>query len=335
MTRADVPADVDWDPEPLADLLGWCAEHATQQLVVAQDGRIIAEQYGNGADADSTIDVGSIQKSITWLVVGILVARGEVDLDTPMSKWLGSGWTSAPPDEESAIRLRHVLSMASGLDDDFRVEGPPGTIWYYNNNAYHQARKALEIATGATTQKLGTELVFGPIGMTHSVWAPRPGTTDESGWPIAALHTTARDMAAFGTAVLAAARGERDLGCDPDFLAASWSASQDSNPSYGLLWWLFSGERAIVPGVRHGETPDPGKSFGGITLPRPLSTSAPSDTVMGLGAGDQRVHMVPSRRLVVVRHGGPVRDRTGAGGTFDEKLWSRLAPALPPPPEGA
>lgn len=48
-----------------------------------------------------------------------------------------------------------------------------------------------------------------------------------------------------------------------------------------------------------------------------------------MGAGDQRLYVVPSRGLVVVRHGRPAKELAAAGGGFDESFWQLLNAALP------
>jgi len=53
---------------------------------------------------------------------------------------------------------------------------------------------------------------------------------------------------------------------------------------------------------------------------------APADLAAALGAGGQKLYLVPSRHLVVIRLGdAPGGPRLG----FDRDLWEALAPALP------
>ena len=331
------PGDAGWDEEALADVVDWCGAHHTRQLLVLDHGRIVAERHWEGGageggdDRPSTSDIASAQKCVVSFVVGQLLAEGLLDLDAPMTTWLGAGWTPLPEAQEREVLLRHVLSMTSGLYDDFEWEAAPGTTWYYNNNAYHQVRKAIEAVTGRSCQDAFAERLFDPIGMADSTWRERPQMVDRSGWALSGLHSSARDLGRFGLAVLAGGSwAGSDLGCDPSYLRASLTSSQALNPSYGYLWWVFAGERAIVPGVRPGDEPPPGKSFGGIAVDGPLARSAPGDAVSAMGAGDQRLYLAPGAGLVVVRLGRPAGARTAAGGSFDEQLWSRLARAAGP-----
>ena len=48
-------------------------------VVVLRDGAIVAERYYNGETADTLHDIRSAGKSITALLVGAAVARGQLD----------------------------------------------------------------------------------------------------------------------------------------------------------------------------------------------------------------------------------------------------------------
>jgi len=61
-----------------------------------------------------------------------------------------------------------------------------------------------------------------------------------------------------------------------------------------------------------------------------LVPAAPPDLVAAMGALDQRIYVVPSKRLVVVRQGRAATDDRGeALSSFDNELWKRLGAALP------
>ena len=324
------PEDAGWNREAIDRTIAWCAEENSQQLVILHRGRLLIEEYWRGAQRNAPLDIASGQKSVVSIVIGTLAARGVLDLEAPMSTWLGEGWTRTSPSEERLILLRHLLTMTTGLYDDFERETAPGESWYYNNNAYHQTRKAIEAVTGRSGQEVFEELLFHPTGMRHSTWRERPAMLDPQGWILRGLHTTARDMARFGLLVLA--RGyweEKDLIGAPHYLPAALSPSQEHNPSYGYLWWRLSEARAIVPGPPRDGSIDPRKQFGGRTVTHALAPSAPAGTVAAMGAGDMRLYVVPSHGAVIVRLGGPAGKMTAAGGGFDEEFWSRLVPALP------
>jgi len=64
-----------------------------------------------------------------------------------------------------------------------------------------------------------------------------------------------------------------------------------------------------------------------IPLPGPLIPQAPAELVMGLGKNEQKLYLLPSRNLVIVRMGN------GAGSevpiVFDRAFWPYLTPILP------
>ncbi|MGZ6020395.1 MAG: serine hydrolase domain-containing protein, partial [Phenylobacterium sp.] len=86
-------------------------------------------------------------------------------------------------------------------------------------------------------------------------------------------------------------------------------ARSATNPAYGRFWWLNGGEFTVRPG--------------GARAPGPLIPAAPADLVAALGAMDRKLHVVPSKKLVVVRMGQATPDRD-----FDQQLWLRLSKAI-------
>jgi hypothetical protein len=65
-----------------------------------------------------------------------------------------------------------------------------------------------------------------------------------------------------------------------------------------------------------------------FVIPRDLVPPAPKDMFAGMGKNDQRLYVVPSQRLVVVRMGDPADTIAAAISGFDDELWKRIN-ALP------
>lgn len=301
------------------ELVAWCGETNTRQLLITAAGETLVEECWD-ADPSTTTDIASLQKALAIIVLGQLVNEGLMSLDAPVAEYVGSGWTSATPEQEAAVTVRNVVAMRSGLNDRFEYDCEPGTDWYYCNNAYHQVRKAMEIVTGLESERLFAERLWGPFGMTASSWKRRPKMKDPHGWVLSGVHTTARDLDRFGRAVL---RRDEALGCAPSFFDEMFAGS-DVNPSYGLLWWIHGGERAVVPGHRKDQPFDEKKVFGGVTLERRIAPSAPTDCLGGHGAGNQRIYLLPSRDMVIIRIRGDAADMNAAGPAFDEAFWSHM-----------
>jgi len=239
-------------------------------------------------------------------LVGLARDRGLLGLDDPVSDHLPAGWTNAAAAEEQAITIRHLLTMSSGLNEaTLTVKAAPGTVWEYNTDAYQKLRRVVEAAAGSDINTLSGEWLFGPIGIdSPQAWAPRPGafaTMDAVGDKAWALELTAREMARFG---LLAQRNGLWAGqqlTDPGWFAEAWTGSSRKR-DYGYLWWLLGEGHFRRQGV-------------------------PTDLVAALGARDQKIYVLPSMQLVLVRQGETARSAALAESDFDTALIAALRDA--------
>ncbi|MCH2171877.1 beta-lactamase family protein [Myxococcota bacterium] len=92
----------------------------THAILIVHHGRIVAERYGDEFDQASTLRSWSIAKSILHAVVGVLVGKHLIDLDTPdlISEW------SDGADLRRRITVRHLLQMSSGLRFEENYDDP-------------------------------------------------------------------------------------------------------------------------------------------------------------------------------------------------------------------
>ncbi|MEM1003184.1 MAG: serine hydrolase, partial [Bacteroidota bacterium] len=87
---------------------------------------------------------------------------------------------------------------------------------------------------------------------------------------------------------------------------------QNLNEAYGYLWWLNGKNSFRVPGSI--------QQFNGKLVP-----NAPDDLIAGLGANDQKLYVVPSRDLVIVRQGGDAGSTLLGPSSYDNELWSYIS----------
>jgi len=313
---------VGWDPVALQAALDFAGRRATTAMVVVVGGRVMAQQSW-GADLGFARDIASAQKSVVALLVGNLVDAGTMQVDEPVATYLGRGWSKATAAQEDAIRVRHLLTMTSGLADDLTFEAAAGTLWRYNTNAYQQLPRVVEAVRGDAIDAVTRAELFDPIGVSAtSRWRDRPGpgplSVDPNGRRIQGLVMTAPDMARVG--LLVARRGSWDgraVLTDPGYLAAALASSQQLNPSYGYLWWLNGQQSHVLPGPP-------------VRTPGPLVPDAPDDLVAALGKDDQKIYVCRSLDVVVTRIGGSAGPRSlGALSGFDTELWRRIVAAAP------
>ena len=271
-TTAEPAGDVDW--RTLGDALATIAAiegdgGVSLATLVVHRGRIVAEQYGAGVDADTTLISWSMAKSITHAVIGMLVGDGLLDIDAPAAVPEFAGT------DKAAITTRQLLAMRSGLEfvedyvDDsvsnclemlfgsgiadhahyaasLPLAHPPGTVWNYSSGTTNiLSRLAGDLVAPGRHGAAGIgeyldRRMFAPLGM--STATPKydsVGTFVGSSY----VYATARDFARFGHLYLH--DGEWD---GQRLLPAGWVdaartvESVDPEPphfGYGAHWWIW------------------------------------------------------------------------------------------------
>jgi len=264
--------------------------------------------YETTPDGELLEDVASQQKSFVAMLAAVAVDKGLLDVDKPVSGYIGAGWSKAAPEQEHAIRVIHLLNMTSGLDEKLAYVVPAGSTFFYNTPAYAMTKRVLAAAAKAPLETLTHDWLTAPAGMSRTEWRKRPAALADVGNPTG-LVTCPRDVARFGQIVLDGGRAEGGRRIVSEAAFKAMFVRTATNPAYGRLWWLNGAPYTIRPLANRTEGP--------------LIPAAPADLVAALGAMDRKLYVVPSRKLVVVRMGQAAPDKA-----FDQQLWLRLAPAL-------
>lgn len=318
---AATPALAGPDLQPVLD---YAKSQRTTGFLIVRDRQTLAEQnwplpedaaqfraaftYGPAPDGSLLEDVASQQKSFVSMLVAVAIDKGLLDVDRPVSDYIGAGWSKASPEQEKAIRLIHVLTMSSGLNEGFGYEAPAGTKFFYNTPVYAMTKRVVAAAAKAPLETITHDWLTAPAGMTNTAWRQRPAALGNVG-NATGLVTTPRDIATFGQVVLDGGKAKDGRRIVSEASLAAMFARSATNPSYGRLWWLNGGSETV--------------RAGGVRTPGPLIPAAPTDLFAALGAMDRRLYVVPSRKLIVVRTGQAALDKD-----FDQQLWLRLAKAL-------
>lgn len=300
-------------------LLDYLRQQNTTGFLVIQDGKTLIEKnwpapegnpqfalfaYERDAEGALLEDVASQQKSFIAVLMAIAVDKGLIDVQKPVSDYIGAGWSKATPLQEAAIRVIDLLTMSSGLDDKFGYVAPAGTQFYYNTPVYAVTKRVLAVASKQSLDAVTRDWLTGPAGMKATTWRKRPavlaGIGNDTG-----LVTSPRDTARFGSIILSGGLVEDGKRIISEASIKAMLTPSATNPAYGHLWWLNSSQYTLraVGERREG----------------PLVTAAPADMVAALGAFDRRLYIVPSARLIVVRTGAAAGDKA-----FDEQLWQLL-----------
>ena len=269
-------------------------------VVVVKDGRVIAERYAPGVSVTTPLLGYSASKSFMHALVGILVLEGKLDIHapTPVAAWRN--------DERRAITLDNLLRMTSGLaiaqtgsgfDPASRMlytepdmagyaeaqplQEKPGTAMRYSDASTLIVSRIVRDAaggTGAAVQTFARRELFDPLGAKSVVME-----MDATGTPIGSTHilATARDWARLGILYLndGVVAGRR-------VLPVGWvryAATSTLGTSYGAGFWTNDGANDFARGR--------------------IEAGMPCDAFYASGNLGQRVYILPSQKMVIVRLG--------------------------------
>lgn len=309
------PSKLGWHPEAIPALLQYLQDKHSKSFMILVDGRIAMEQYFDGHTATTTWPWNSAGKTLVSASTGIAQQEGLLNSTNRVSDYLGAGWTSEPLTKERLITVQHLLSMTSGLNDTTNLvlkstmtyRADAGTRWSYSN-VFQKLMDVVASVSGQTFDAYFDNRIKNKIGM-DGFW--------NHGLIFTIYHSSTRSMARFGLLALNKGNWNGTQLINSGFLTSATSGSQTINPSYGYLWWLNGKASYMVPG---GQTVYNG----------PLVPNAPSDMVAAMGASDQRIYVVPSRNMVIVRMGDasdPDNPEFAVSG-FDNELWAKINAVL-------
>ena len=218
----------------------------------------------------SIFEAASLSKPVFAYAVLTLVDAGQIDLDTPLSKYLPGRYDVGDDTRLDLITPRHILSHRSGFpnwrpgSDPLKIHFTPGDRFSYSGEGFVYLAAAVERITGQTLEAFMRRSVFEPLGMTSSscVWQSRYDALkvynhsllgDLAGrrtpWranAAASLHTTAGDYARFVAAVMAGrglrpetARALMSPQSRPDERGINTAtAPPTGRPAAGVAWGL-------------------------------------------------------------------------------------------------
>ena len=306
------PSDLGWNQSQLQPLLDYLALKNTKGFIILHNGKIVVESYMNGHSSTSPWYWASAGKTLTTAVSGIAQDEGLININSKVSDYLGTGWTSAPLAKENLITCKNLLSMNSGLDDTLGDDVSPanlqyvadaGTRWAYHN-VYVKMQDVVAQTSNQTWSTYFNTKLRDRIGMSGS-WIPVGD--------LSVYWSNTRSMARFGLMTYAKGKWENTQIVPEAFLNEATNTSQSINLAYGYLWWLNGKSTFHLPQTQF--------EFSGSLIP-----NAPNDMYAALGKNDQKIYVVPSKKLVVIRMGdvaNPENPTFGLSG-FDDELWQKI-----------
>jgi hypothetical protein len=271
-------------------------------VVILHDGKLIAERYAPGYAAETPILGYSLAKSVINALIGILVRQNKLKLEqrAPVPEW------SNLSDPRHDITIEQLLRMTSGLaleeaDNGFdpvsrmlflepdmgayaagaRIKTAPGSSWEYTSGNYILLSRIIRDAVGGHAGDVvafARKELFEPLGISTATIE-----FDAAGTPVGCTDVlaSARDWARFGLLYLndGVVNGHR-------ILPEGWvkfSAAPTLDADYGAGFWTNRGS--------HGYAKDR------------IEAGMPEEAFYGSGNLGQRVVVIPSENLVIVRLG--------------------------------
>lgn len=231
--------EVGIDPEPLVDVANQIRLQDLSEvhsIVIVKDGKLVFETYGPGTsfiegifsqadfDRDSIHNLASSTKSVASALVGIAVYQGFIENDQVPLYDFFPDYADLRTEAKSAIKLRDVLNMSSGLQwdevtcsyfqlcNDIRVlwdqsdpvryilakevEAAPGTKFVYNGGGSNLLGEVVRRASDRSVVDFANEYLFGPLGITEYTWRRLANNVTYTSGD---MRLRPRDMAKFGT----------------------------------------------------------------------------------------------------------------------------------------
>ena len=303
-------ASLGWNQNAVQPLLDYLTLKNSKSFIILVNGRIVLENYFNGHSATAPWYWASAGKTLTAAATGIAEQDGLINTNLKVSTYIGNGWTSAPLAKENLITCKNLLSMTSGLNDALGDDVTPanlqyvadaGSRWAYHD-VYVKLQDVIAAASGQSWSNYFNAKLRDKIGMTGT-WNPNGG--------LSVYYSNTRSMARFGLLILNKGKWNSTTILNENYFNLATNTSQNLNLSYGYLWWLN--------GKSSYRLPQSQLQFSGSIMP-----SAPNDMFMALGKNDQKIYVVPSKNMVVIRMGDAADNVNLALSTFDDVLWQKI-----------
>lgn len=309
----------------------YSAARGGKAVLVIEGDAIAFEEYQNGHSATAPSHIFSGTKTFAGVLAVAAVADGRLSLDELVADTIHE-FREDPC--KAKITVRHLLQFTSGLRQDFwrltydglfpsrrqRVRNryahaislpcvtDPGAAYSYGSVHLMVFGELIRRKLGESPLGYLRRRVFEPIGLRYAGWL-----SDSAGNPALpyGAWTSAREWAKFGMLL-------RDLGrfgsasIVPRAPMSELLRGSEAMPAYGLSVWLnqrvpAARRPSLIPQLR-GPAED-----GPVLYP-----DGPADLFAAAGHNGNRLYILPSRGLVIVRLGS--RER----GYSDRAFLSRV-----------
>lgn len=306
----------------IAAAVKYAAERKTQALLIKQHGRILHESYPNGGGRHQRLRIYSGTKGFWGLAAMAAVEDGLIALDEPAAATLPEWQDDA---QRAKVTVKHLLDFTGGLERGLAIHedglkdrnamamkqpmvARPGKRFIYGPSQlqiFHEVmkRKLARTRRKESPTKYLERRVLRPLGLGPQRYLP-----DAAGNPLlaAGFVLTANQWARLGDCLLREGA--------PLLKATSFQAlleGSQANAAYRFGFW--NNRDAKQESAREIDIEDQlevdwdRQSWSHVCLGKDL----PADLIACLGSGYQRLYVIPSQELVIIRQGTNARFRDG------------------------
>lgn len=298
----------------------YSAEARGLSVVVMKGDRVVFEEYQNGHSANTPHLLASGTKSFSGVMLAAAIDDGLIKgFDEKVSDTI-TEWKGDP--QRAKITLRQLLSLTSGIDVGQNLRPPayssavkniskyePGEKFQYGPAPFQifgeVMRRKLEPKNESVMEYLKRR-IFDPIGLKATQWTMQEG---QPNMPSGA-NLTAREWIKFGQMLKDGGEwnGKQLI---KKSLLDELSKGSKANPNYGLTFWLnrsHTGKADVIDTAGRLRNIMGDEDVGTTAISKNgIDKRLPHDIYMAAGAANQRLYIIPSLDMVVVRQGRMTR----------------------------
>lgn len=235
-------------------------------LVVVRHGAVVAEGWWEPYRPEGVHLLYSLSKSFTSTAVGIAQAEGLLSVDDLVLDHFPDEAPAHPSEHLRAMRLRHLLAMASGHEEDTaqRVwagapdlvraflalppEHAPGTVFTYNQGCTHTLAVLVTRLSGLSLLDYLRPRLLDPLGIDQALWNLSPDGVEQG---YSGLHATTESVAKLGQLYLQRGVWQGEQLVPESYVEEATRRQVDnrgrnSNPDwqqgYGFQFWRCRGD---------------------------------------------------------------------------------------------
>lgn len=256
-----------FDQDKIRELNRKIAENSykdIKSIVVIKNGKLLIEEYFNGATRSTLHDVRSVSKTFASTLIGIAVKDGYLkNIDQTLGEFYNLKDYENFSQKKEAVTIRNLLTMSSGFEGfDFdassvgneenmypqpdwvkwtlnlpMADRKVGEQWAYFTAGVVVLGDIMHKSVPGGLEKYADKKLFKPLGITNYKWQYTPQKVVNTA---GGLQMSALDFAKFGQLYKNLGRWKGRQLVPESWVKASqtnYFSIPEDNSNYGYLWW--------------------------------------------------------------------------------------------------